>query len=91
MSDKGGAYEHRSDVTGFGSADGPAAGEEHMEGSDAAGVGRLGGRAGQPNEIDMEGRSRGLPDPDEIRQPGRTQPHGPETHQDTRIAEKDGA
>jgi hypothetical protein len=82
MSDKGGAYEHRTDMTGFGKGGASPRGEEHMEGHV---------QPTERNEIDVEGRNRGLPDPDEIRQPGATQPHGPETHQDTRVARKNGA
>ena len=82
MGEKGGAYEHQADMTGFGSGSGAPGGEEHMEGH----------VPGTPtsNEVDVQGRNRDLPDPDEVRQRGRTQPHGPETHQDTRFTRKSG-
>lgn len=83
MADKGGAYEHQAETTGLGSGGGGQPGEQHMEGQPGA--------RPRSNEVDVEGRNRDLPDPDELRQPGRTQPHGPETHQDTRVARKSGA
>lgn len=82
MSDKGGAYEHQADMAGFGKGGESPRGEEHMEGH-VQPTGR--------NEIDMEGRSRDLPDPGEVRRQGATQPHGPETHQDTRFTRKSGS
>jgi hypothetical protein len=81
MSDKGGAYEHQADTTGFGSEQTSAA-NEHREATTPP---------ARRNEVDVKGRSQDLPDADEVRRQGATQPHGPETHQDTRFTRKSGS
>ncbi|HEX2091474.1 MAG TPA: hypothetical protein VHG28_03690 [Longimicrobiaceae bacterium] len=82
MGDKGGAYEHSSGTTGFGQGEKPPRTSEHAEATIPASTDR--------NEINVRERNQNLPDPDEVRQPGRTHPHGPETHQDTRFTRKSG-
>ncbi|MEW5927491.1 MAG: hypothetical protein AB1941_08400 [Gemmatimonadota bacterium] len=82
MSDKGGAYEHQTDMTGFGKGENTARTNEHAESTIEPTT---------RNEIDVQGRNRDLPDPDEVRRQGATQPHGPETHQDTKFARKSGS
>lgn len=78
MAEKKDAYEHQAETTGFG-ADHPSKANEHRE------------TAMPPterNELDVKDRNRDLPDPDEVRRRGATQPHGPETHQDTKVTRK---
>ncbi|HEV2149818.1 MAG TPA: hypothetical protein VGR37_20635 [Longimicrobiaceae bacterium] len=78
MSDKGGAYEHDAKLTGFG-AEHPSTANEHREATTPP-TGR--------NELDVKGRNEDLPDPDEVRQQGKTQPRGPSTHEDTKVTRK---
>lgn len=78
MSDKGGAYEHSTEVTGFGRGENTSNGNEHAESTIPPTT---------RNEIDVKERNEEVED---VREPGRTHPHGPETHQDTRVTRKSG-
>ena len=78
MAEKKDAYEHQSEAAGF-AADHPSKANEHREAATPP---------AERNELDVKERNRDLPDPDEVRQSGATQPHGPETHQDTRTTRK---
>lgn len=79
MSDKGGAYEHGTGMTGFGHGENTANTNEHAESTIPPTT---------RNEIDVKERNEEVED---VREPGRTHPHGPETHQDTKIVRKSGA
>ncbi len=82
MSEKGGAYEHGNQMNRGGPGD-----NTPTFGGDNASDAQVGN---ERNEINLKDRNRDLPDAEEVRQPGKTHPHGPETHQDTKFTRKSG-
>jgi len=83
MSDKGGAYEHDNRMAG------PDRGQSTGgTGGNASSTAPAGDETSGVNEIDVRERNEEIED---VREPGRTPPHGPETHQDTSFTRKSGS